>query len=101
MGKKLVTVCSYGSSRSDVEFVSAAVHVGSDVVAAKVYSAKEMTEEEVGKRACALVQRHGAKGLLMVEDVCPVAFHECGSLVVRIADGKGRSLPSNYKPFKK
>ncbi len=69
-----------------------------NVIAAKVYSPKETTDEEVAKRACDLVQRHSAKGLLVVEDVCPVEFHECGSLVIRIADGKGRSLRGTYKP---
>jgi hypothetical protein len=98
MSKTFVTVCSYGSSRSDVEYVSAAVHVGNKVVAAEVYQPNEMTEEGVAKRACDLVKRHGAKGLLIVEDVCPVEFHENGSLVIRIADGKGRSLPSTYNP---
>jgi hypothetical protein len=94
----VLSVAEYGSPLR-AEYVSAAVHQGSRVIEFEVYSKKELTDEQIENRIAGLLNRHPVSAVLTLDQRAPVEFHQCGSLVIRIADGQVKPLAETYKPF--
>jgi hypothetical protein len=96
-GAVVMTVADYGSP-VNVEYVSAAVHEGSNLIASEIYRTCESSDEQIATKVRALAEKHNVRGVFALSGPVPVEFHECGQLVIRIADGKGGSIPT-YKPY--
>jgi hypothetical protein len=94
----VLSVVEYGSPLA-AEYVSAAVHEGSRVIESEVYSKSELTDEQIENRISGLLNRHQVSAVLTLDQRAPVEFHQCGSLVIRIADGQQEPLAETYKPF--
>lgn len=93
----LLTCATYGSL-THLEYVSAAVHRGSEVIEAVVHATKDISPDAAAEEAIALAKKYNVKLILQLSEPVPVEFAECGHLAIRIADGKGNTIPT-YKPF--
>jgi hypothetical protein len=82
---RVLSICSYGK-RDDVQYVSAVVHVGSETIASRVYSLREVPPHKALKDALDFGQHHNIGGVMSADGVFPVEFDSNGSLLVRIVD---------------